>query len=32
MDILKEEEVPPNTSKLLHVWVDYARYPEVTEL
>ena len=32
MDILKEEEVPPNTSKFLHVWFDNQKYPEVTQL
>ena len=29
---LKEAEVPPNTKKLVHVWKDYQREPEIEEL
>ena len=29
---LQEAIVPPHTKKLIHVWKDYARSPEITEL
>ena len=29
---LQEAEVPPGTKKILHVWKDYQRDPEIEEL